>query len=132
MTDIKIVSIMLLLSSLHTAASAQGPVLYAVNFNAEETVEVDRTINLTVQITNGNLSLTSGPTWYRINADLPEDHHIENNFKDGNNYTTLIIDKASHANDGGTYCLNATNQLNTSTICVVIYIYKGNVCRTIS
>ena len=124
---------MLLLSSLHTAAaSAQGPALYAVNFNAEETVEVDRTINLTVQITNGNLSLTSGPTWYRIYANLPKDRsHIENNFKDGNNYTTLIIDKASYADDGGTYCLSATNQFNTSTICVVIYIYKGNVSRTI-
>ena len=86
---------------------------------------MNRTINLTVQITNaGNLPLTSGPTWYRINADLPEDHHIENNFKDGNNYTTLIIDKASYANDGGTYCLNATNQFNTSTICVLIHIWK--------
>ena len=115
---------MLLLLSLHTAST---PVLYAVNFNAEKTVKVDSTVNLTVQIISSNLSLTSSPMWYRINADLPADSVIQNYPEDGNKYTTLIIDKASYSNDGGTYCLNATNQCGTSTICVVLNIYKGNV-----
>ena len=67
--------------------------------------------------------------WYRINANLPEDSSIKNN---GDNYTTLIIDKASYSDDGGTYCLNATNRYGTSTICVDLNIYKGKLmpyCR---
>ena len=109
-----------MLSSLHTATSA--PVLYAVNFNAEKTVEVNSIVNLTVRIVS-NSSLTSDPTWYRINADLPEDSSIK--FIDGNNYTTLIINEASYSDDGGTYCLNATNHYGTSTICVDLHIHKG-------
>ena len=113
---------MLLLSSSYTAFA---PALSAVNFNAEKTVHVNTTVNLTVQVIG--YSLISNLTWYRIIADLPEDCRIENYSKDGNNYTTLIIDKASYDDDGGIYCLSATNQCGTSSICVVVNIYKGNV-----
>ena len=46
--------------------------------------------------------------------------------EDGKNYTGLLMEGASYTNDGGTYCLSATNQCDTSTISVVVVnVYRG-------
>ena len=106
---------------IHTASD---PALSPVNFNTEKTVYMNTNVNLTIWIFSN--SLISNLTWSRVIADLPEDCHIVNYSKDGKNYTALIIVEASYSDDGGIYCLNATNQCGTSTICVVLNIYKGN------
>ena len=105
--------------------TASAPVLSPVNFNPEHTVKVNSTVNMTAQVTINNSPLTSGPTWSRINAELSKDSHTRDYSVDGNNYTTLIIDKASYSNDSGTYYLNATNQCGSSTIYTNLNIYKG-------
>ena len=100
--------------------------LFPVNFNAEKPVSVNSSVNLTVQITT-NSSLTSSPTWSRPEANLPDDSHTMSYSKDGNDYTTLIIDRASYSDDGGMYIASATNQCGTSNLSVVLNIYKkGN------
>ena len=85
--------------------ATSAPELCGVNFNAEKTVEINSMVNLTVRIVS-NSSLTGDPTWYRINANLPEDSSIKNN---GDNYTTLIIDKASYSDDGRWNLLSECN-----------------------
>jgi len=88
-------------------------------------VFVDNPVNLTVNI-DSNLPLTSDPMWSRDNADLPNDSYVMNYTKEGNNYTSLIIEKASYHNDEGIYYLTASNQCGTSTVSVDLDIVKGN------
>ena len=66
--------------------------MYAVNFNSEERVLAKKHVNFTVKVVS-HLSLTNMPTWSRKDADLPKDSHIMDYTEDGNNYTSLIIDK---------------------------------------
>lgn len=101
------------------------PNLYAVNFNSEERVLAKKHVNFTVQVVS-DLSLTNMPTWSRKGADLPKDSHIMDYSRDGNNYTSLIIDKVSYDNDGGMYHLNASNYCGSSSVSVVLEVYKGN------
>lgn len=64
--------------------------------------------------------------WLRKNADLPKHSHIMDYSKNGNNYSSLIIDKASYTDDGGTYYLNVSNHCGTSTVSVDLHVAKGN------
>ena len=107
-------------SSFHT-----GPRLQKINFNEEETVRAGHPVNFTVQIIS-ILPLEGDPEWSRGNdALLPEDSHISNYLKYGNNYTTLIIDKVT-CNDSGIYMLSVSNDVGASTtIFVTLDVYKG-------
>ena len=108
---------------LHAATT---PILYPVNFNAEKVVFVDDYVNLTVQVTS-NLSLISMPTWSRENANLPKDSNTTNYSLGENNFTSLIIYKASYANDGGLYYLYTSNYCGPSITSVDLYVdKKGN------
>ena len=108
---------------LHTATV---PILYRVNFNAEKIVFVDDYVNLTVQVTS-NLSLIIMPTWSRENADLPKHSSTANYSVGKNNFTSLIIQKASYANDGGLYYLNTSNYCGPSGTSVDLNVdKKGN------
>ena len=100
--------------------------MYAVNFNSNETVlaKTLTLVNFTVQIIS-NLSLSMA-NWSRENADLPKDSHIIDYTENGNNYTSLIINKASYDNDGGMYYLNASNYCGSLSVSVVLDVYKGN------
>lgn len=104
---------------------ASTPELFAINFNDEIIVFADSPVNLTVEVTS-NISLTNTPTWLRINARLPKDSHTVHYFQDGNNYTTLIINKASYTTDGGVYFLSTSNQCGPSNVSVDLNIKKGN------
>jgi len=104
--------------------TASAPELCPVNFYGELTVLAGSLVNLTVQIiSSGNLLPTI--LWLRDNAKLPKHSNITNYAKDGNNYTSLIIDKVSYYNDGGTYYLNVSNYCGTSIISVAINVAKG-------
>jgi len=106
---------------------ASAPELYEVNFNGKLTVIVDNPVNLTVNI-DSDLPLTSDPMWSRDDADLSNDSYVMNytKKKKRNNYTSLIIEKASYYNDEGNYYLTASNQCGTSTVSVDLDIVKGN------
>ena len=111
---------------MYTAA----PNLYEYNFNSEETVFAERRVNFTVQVSS-NISLTK-LQWSRCNADLPEDSDIMNFTKEGNNYTSLIIKRASYDNDSGLYYLNASNYCGLSSVSVLLKIdKKGNISMVI-
>ena len=117
----KVMHNVLHLSLLHIASA---PDLYAVNFNSNETVLAKTLVNFTVQIIS-NLSLSRMATWSKKNADLPKDSYFMNYTKDGNNYTSLIINKVSYCSDGGVYYLNASNYCGSSSVSVVLDVYKG-------
>ena len=106
--------------SLHTASA---PELRAVTFYPEITVFADSYVNLTVQIT-GDVSMTTTSMWSKFNGNLPKQSHVTNYSRDGNNFTSLIIDKASYFLDGGLYYLNATNLCGSSSISVVIKMLR--------
>ena len=47
--------------------------------------------------------------------------------KDGNNYTSLIINKVSYENsDGGEYLMNISNYCGVSSVFVILNVDKGN------
>ena len=102
---------------MHTASA---PELRAVTFYPEITVFADSYVNLTVQITSYNISLATISMWLKFNSDLPKHSHIANYSKDGSNFTSLIIDKASYYFDGGLYYFNASNYCGSSSISVLI------------
>ena len=112
--------IFIIMISMHTASA---PELYPVTFYSEITVFADSYVNLTVQVTS-NLPLTSFFMWSRHNAELPKHSHVMNYSKDGNNFTSLIIGKASYFLDGGLYYMNTSNQCGPSSISVVIKILR--------
>ena len=105
---------------LHTAST---PELRAVTFYPEITVFDDSYVNLTVQVTN-NLSLATISMWSKFNSALPKHSYIVNYSRDGNNYTSLIIDKISYYYDGGLYYLNASNLCGSSSISVFITVLR--------
>lgn len=107
---------------MHTASA---PELYPVTFYPEITVFADSYVNLTVQVSS-SLPLTSVFMWSRHNAELPKHSHVMNYSNDGNNFTSLIIDKASYYFDGATglYYMNTSNQCGPSSISVVIKILR--------
>ena len=100
--------------------------MYRVNFNANKIVFVGDHVNLTVQVIS-NLTLIHIPTWSRKNANLPKDSRTANYSQDGNIFTSLIIHKASYADDGGIYYLNTSNYCGPSGTSVDLNIdKKGN------
>ena len=111
-------------SSLHTATV---PFLAPVNFDRDLNLfKENSSVNFTAQIMTYT-SLTSTPIWARINVNLPKDTHIVQYSKDGNIYTSMIIDKLSNPNDFGIYCVSASNQCGASSLCVYLCPDKGKV-----
>ena len=106
--------------SLHTAST---PELHAVTFYPEITVFADSYVNLTVKVAN-NLSLATISMWSKFNGALPKHSYIINYSKDGNNFTSFIIEKVSYYYDGGLYYLNASNLCGSSSISVVITVLR--------
>ena len=105
---------------MHTASASE---LHAVTFYPEIMVFADSYVNLTVQITS-NVSLATVSMWSKLNGDLPKHSHITNYSRDGNNFTSLIIDKASYYFDGGLYYLNSSNYCGSSSISVLIKMLR--------
>ena len=95
----------------------------AVTFYPAITVFADSYVILTVQIT-GDLSLVTTTKWLKFNGNLPKHSHVTNYSRDDNNFTSLIIDKASYYYDGGLYYLIATNLCGSSNISVVIKMLR--------
>ena len=103
--------------------TASAPEVHPVNFHGELPVLANSLVNLTVQIISyGNLLPTI--LWSRDNGNIPKDFNVTNYDKDGNFYTTLIIDKVSYY-DGGTYDLNVSNYCGGSNISVALKVTKG-------
>ncbi|XP_065885161.1 uncharacterized protein [Dysidea avara] len=109
-------------NSISMLSNGTVPYLYRENFNEEEIIMEEGSVNLTVV---NNHSITSN--WHRTHAPLPDDHVIKYYTIGATNYSSLTFSNASYSDDGGEYVFSGSNDCGDSDVSVNLNIKKRDV-----